>query len=40
MKWIENIVKRKELWETLKAFGLSDKVSIVTINTLKDSKVV
>ena len=39
-KLTENIDKRKELWKTVKALGLSNKVSIATINALKDDKVV
>ena len=39
-KLTENIGKRKELWKTLKALGLPNKVSIATINALKDDKVV
>ena len=39
-KLTENIGKRKELWKTLKALGLPNKVSIATINVLKDDKVV
>ena len=39
-KLIENIGKPKELWKTLKALGLPNKVSIATINALKDDKVV
>ena len=37
-KLTENI--GKELWKTLKALGLPNKVSIATINALKDDKVV
>ena len=36
----ENIGKPKELWKTLKALRLPSKVSIATINALKDDKVV
>ena len=36
----ENISKPKELKNTLKALGFPNKVSIATINTLKDDKVV
>ena len=36
----ENIGKPKELWKTLKAHGLSNKISIARINTLKDDKLV
>ena len=32
--------KPKELWKILKALGLRNKVSTVTINALKDHKVV
>ena len=39
-KLTENIGKSKELWKTLKALGLPNKVSIATINALKDDKVV
>ena len=39
-KLTENIGKLKELWKTLKALGLPNKVSIATINALKDDKVV
>ena len=39
-KLTENIGKPKELWKTLKALGLPSKVSIATINALKDDKVV
>ena len=39
-KLTENIGKPKELWKTLKALGLPNKVSIATINALKDDKVV
>ena len=39
-KLTENIGKLKELWKTLRALGLPNKVSIATINTLKDDKVV
>ena len=39
-KLAENIGKPKELWKTLKALELSDKVSIATVNGLKDDKVV
>ena len=39
-KLTENIDTPKELWKTLKALGLPNKVSIATINTLKDDKVV
>ena len=38
-KLTENTNKPKELWKTLKAFGLQNKVSIATINALKDNKV-
>ena len=34
-KLTENIGKPKELWKTLKALGLPNKVSIATINALK-----
>ena len=37
-KLTENICKSKELWKTLKSVGLPNKVSIATINALKDSK--
>ena len=36
----ENIGKPKELWKTLKAHGLSNKISIARINALKDDKLV
>ena len=36
----QNIGKPKELWKTLKALGLPNKVSIATINAPKDDKVV
>ena len=39
-KLTENVGKPKELWKTLKALGLLNKVSIATINSLKDEKVV
>ena len=39
-KLTENIGKPKELWKTLKALGLPNKVSIATINSFKDEKVV
>ena len=39
-KLAENIGKRKELWKTLEAPGLPDKVSISTINALKGDEVV
>ena len=39
-KLTENIGKPKELWKTLKALGLPNKVSIATINALEDDKVV
>ena len=39
-KLAENSGKPKELWETLKTLGLPNKVSIGTINALKDDKVV
>ena len=39
-KLTENTGTPKELWKTLKALGLPIKVSIATINTLKDDKVV
>ena len=39
-KFAENIGKPKELWKTLKAFGLPNEVSIVTINAPRDNKVV
>ena len=38
-KLTENI-ELKELWKTLKALRLPNKVSIATINALKDNKVV
>ena len=34
------LAKPKELWKTLKALGLPNKVTIATINALKDNKVV
>ena len=37
-KLIENIGKSKELWKTLKALGLPNKVSIATTNALKNDK--
>ena len=40
MKLNENICKPRKLWKTLKALGLPSKVSIATINALKDHKVV
>ena len=39
-KLTENIGKPKELWKTLKALGLPNKVSIAAINALKIDKVV
>ena len=39
-KLTKNIGKPKVLWKTLKALGLPNKVSIATINALKDDKVV
>ena len=36
----ENIGKPEELWKTRKARGLLNKVSIATVNALKDDKVV
>ena len=39
-KLTKDIGKPKELWKTLKALGLPNKVSIATINALKDDKVV
>ena len=39
-KLTENIGKPKELWKTLKALGLPNKVSIATINALEDDKAV
>ena len=39
-KLTENIGKPKELWKTLKVLGLPCKVSIATINALKEDKVV
>ena len=39
-KLIENIGKPKELWKTLKALGLPNKVSMATINALKIDEVV
>ena len=39
-KLTKNIGKPKELWKTLKTLGLPNKVSIATINALKDDKVV
>ena len=39
-KLTENTGKPKELWKTLKALGLPNKVSIAIINALKDDKVV
>ena len=39
-KLTKNIGKSKELWKTLKALGLPNKVSIALINALKDGKVV
>ena len=35
-KLSENIGKPKGLWKTLKALGLPNKVSIATVNALKD----
>ena len=40
MKRTENLGKPKELLKTLKALGLSYKVFLVTINALKNEKVV
>ena len=34
------LAKPKELWKTLKALELPNKVTIATINALKDNKVV
>ena len=39
-KFTKNISKRKELWKTLKSLKLPKKVSIATINSFKDDKVV
>ena len=39
-KLTENIGKPKELWKTLKASGLPNKISIARINGLKDDKLV
>ena len=39
-KLTKNIGKPKDTWKTLKALGLPKKVSIATINALKDDKVV
>ena len=39
-KLTENIDKPKELWKSLKALGLPNKVSIATINAHKDDEVV
>ena len=36
----ENIGKSKEIWKTLKALGLPNKISKATINALKDDNVV
>ena len=39
-KLTKNTGKPKELWKTLKSLELRNKVSIATINALKDDKVV
>ena len=37
-KLTENIGKPKELWKTMKALGLPNKVSVAPINALKELK--